>query len=81
MNHTFGYVLCCQSPALFLLAIALVILSLLHIYEPTRQAERSYPVFCMKKKKARSNKADVDERPSKKGKHRRKPNHHKQNKN
>ena len=25
MNHTFGYVLCCQSPALFLLAIALVI--------------------------------------------------------
>ena len=23
MNHTFGYVLCCQSPALFLLAIAL----------------------------------------------------------
>lgn len=25
MNHTFGYILCCQSPALFLLAIALVI--------------------------------------------------------
>lgn len=25
MNHTFGYVLCCQSPGLFLLAIALVI--------------------------------------------------------
>ncbi|MFR6393850.1 MAG: hypothetical protein ACLUNQ_00855 [Oscillospiraceae bacterium] len=25
MNHTFGYVLCCQSPALFLLATALVI--------------------------------------------------------
>ena len=25
MNHTFGYVLCCQSPALFLLAIALVL--------------------------------------------------------
>lgn len=25
MSHTFGYVLCCQSPALFLLAIALVI--------------------------------------------------------
>ncbi len=25
MNHTFGYVLCCQSPALFLLAVALVI--------------------------------------------------------
>lgn len=25
MNHTFGYVLCCQSPALFLLAIALLI--------------------------------------------------------
>lgn len=26
MNHTFGYVLCCQSPALFLLAIALVVM-------------------------------------------------------
>ena len=25
MNHTFGYILCCQSPALFLLAIALMI--------------------------------------------------------
>lgn len=25
MNHTFGYILCCQSPALFLLAIVLVI--------------------------------------------------------
>lgn len=26
MNHTFGYILCCQSPALFLLAAALLIM-------------------------------------------------------
>src|SRR5678809_1003187 len=31
--------------------VALVSLSLIHISEPTRQAENSYAVFCLKKKK------------------------------
>ncbi len=32
-------------------ADTLVVLSLIHISEPTRQAEISYAVFCLKKKK------------------------------
>ena len=31
--------------------LALLTLSLIHISEPTRQAEISYAVFCLKKKK------------------------------
>ena len=31
-------------------------LSLIHISEPTRQAEISYAVFCLKKKKQKNNK-------------------------
>ena len=34
---------------------ALVSLSLIHISEPTRQAEISYAVFCLKKKKKTKN--------------------------
>src|SRR5674476_842326 len=33
------------------IALAMVCLSLIHISEPTRQAEISYAVFCLKKKK------------------------------
>ncbi len=33
----------------------LVVLSLIHISEPTRQAENSYAVFCLQKKKATAN--------------------------
>src|SRR5665213_2835441 len=33
------------------IGLALTILSLIHISEPTRQAEISYAVFCLKKKK------------------------------
>ena len=33
-------------------------LSLIHISEPTRQAEISYAVFCLKKKKIRKQKTD-----------------------
>ena len=33
-------------------------LSLIHISEPTRQAEISYAVFCLKKKKKKDGKAD-----------------------
>ena len=32
-------------------ALTLSVLSLIHISEPTRQAEISYAVFCLKKKK------------------------------
>ena len=32
-----------------------IILSLIHISEPTRQAEISYAVFCLKKKKKNNN--------------------------
>ena len=32
--------------------VDVVVLSLIHISEPTRQAERSYAVFCLKKKLA-----------------------------
>ena len=31
--------------------VAICVLSLIHISEPTRQAEISYAVFCLKKKK------------------------------
>ena len=37
--------------ALFLLVPQAQALSLIHISEPTRQAEISYAVFCLKKKK------------------------------
>ena len=33
-----------------------LLLSLIHISEPTRQAEISYAVFCLKKKKQKINK-------------------------
>ena len=36
--------------------IPVVILSLIHISEPTRQAEISYAVFCLKKKKKQEEK-------------------------
>ena len=36
--------------------LALMYLSLIHISEPTRQAEISYAVFCLKKKKKNNNK-------------------------
>ena len=36
---------------LFVYSIGLQVLSLIHISEPTRQAEISYAVFCLKKKK------------------------------
>src|SRR5678810_1075548 len=36
-------------------------LSLIHISEPTRQAEISYAVFCLKKKKKKSQKTDGSE--------------------
>ena len=39
-----------------LFSIILLLLSLIHISEPTRQAEISYAVFCLKKKK---NKTDT----------------------
>src|SRR5678810_733354 len=35
---------------------AILYLSLIHISEPTRQAEISYAVFCLKKKKKKTNK-------------------------
>ena len=35
------------------------LLSLIHISEPTRQAEISYAVFCLKKKKKRKKNTDV----------------------
>ncbi len=38
----------------------LVVLSLIHISEPTRQAENSYAVFCLKKKKKQN--TDNDDR-------------------
>ena len=34
-----------------LVSVQLMNLSLIHISEPTRQAENSYAVFCLKKKK------------------------------
>ena len=34
-------------------------LSLIHISEPTRQAEISYAVFCLKKKKKKNNKSNA----------------------
>ena len=34
-------------------------LSLIHISEPTRQAEISYAVFCLKKKNQKKNKKDT----------------------
>ena len=39
---------------IILSSIAAFILSLIHISEPTRQAEISYAVFCLKKKKQRN---------------------------
>ena len=36
-----------------------VILSLIHISEPTRQAEISYAVFCLKKKKKKTKKKNI----------------------
>ena len=36
-------------------------LSLIHISEPTRQAEISYAVFCLKKKKKQKAKMEQDE--------------------
>ena len=38
---------------------AAVELSLIHISEPTRQAEISYAVFCLKKKKKRNHRGDL----------------------
>ena len=35
--------------------VMLIALSLIHISEPTRQAEISYAVFCLKKKKKHTN--------------------------
>src|SRR5674476_1506561 len=48
----FGYVLLWTFiPITIALAIIQEMLSLIHISEPTRQAEISYAVFCLKKKK------------------------------
>ena len=41
------------APSLLILTV--FVLSLIHISEPTRQAEISYAVFCLKKKKKRCN--------------------------
>ena len=43
-----------------------VILSLIHISEPTRQAEISYAVFCLKKKKKKKQKKKKKKRDRKK---------------
>ena len=46
VNHTFDFIM-----AVFQVAQTMVQrLSLIHISEPTRQAEISYAVFCLKKK-------------------------------
>ena len=37
----------------------IVVLSLIHISEPTRQAEISYAVFCLKKKKKKKRKTNL----------------------
>ena len=51
-----------RKPLLFLAGLmvlfnigATLALSLIHISEPTRQAEISYAVFCLKKKKKKKN--------------------------
>ena len=44
------------------LMMATVCLSLIHISEPTRQAEISYAVFCLKKKKNNEEKMDTSDR-------------------
>ena len=47
------------SPILATLGMMTLILSLIHISEPTRQAEISYAVFCLKKKKKKTNSETV----------------------
>ena len=44
------------------------LLSLIHISEPTRQAEISYAVFCLKKKKKKKNKKTKKKKKKKKKK-------------
>ena len=46
---------------------SLIYLSLIHISEPTRQAEISYAVFCLKKKKKKQSHIHISE-PTRKGK-------------
>ena len=43
-----------------------VTLSLIHISEPTRQAEISYAVFCLKKKKKKNKKKKKEKKKKKK---------------
>ena len=43
-----------------------LLLSLIHISEPTRQAEISYAVFCLKKKKKTNNKTKKKKKKEKK---------------
>ena len=43
--------LCASQDEIHLVLLDILMLSLIHISEPTRQAEISYAVFCLKKKK------------------------------
>src|SRR5674476_1624595 len=50
-QYTCAYLPTCLAPWPVGTALAQQHLSLIHISEPTRQAEISYAVFCLKKKK------------------------------